>query len=122
MAETDEIREAPAFGEGMPEVGTIGYYRYIGDGKAERDLLSQLLRGMARRLSSFRRGHRELVAERWRLCGDLDELDAQIGSVRDGVMQAIYDAGVHTEVCDDDSVPDMVRAALDAVARREVSR
>jgi len=41
----------------VPEVGTIAHYRYIGDGKAERDLLSQLLRGMARRASGLRRAN-----------------------------------------------------------------
>lgn len=40
---------------GIPDAGTIAYYRYIGDGEAERDLLSQLLRGMARRASNLRR-------------------------------------------------------------------
>jgi hypothetical protein len=43
----------------------------------------------------------------------------EAGEVRLQVMQAIYDAGVHTEVCDDDPVPYMVRTALAAVARRE---
>lgn len=78
--------------------------------------------------------HEELVAELKRLRADNDRLsdelhDArdeanrrwdQAGDVRLEVMQAIYDAGVHTEVCDDDPVPYMVRTALAAAARAGV--
>lgn len=79
--------------------------------------------------------HEDLVAELKRLRADNDRLsdelhDArdeanrrwdQAGDVRLEVMQAIYDAGVHEQVCDDDPVPDMVRQALAVALNRPVS-
>lgn len=43
--------------------------------------------------------------------------DDQRGDTRDGVMQAIVEAGLAGYVCDDDDLPDMVRHALTAAKK-----
>lgn len=52
---------------------------------------------------------------------DATAADEHYGAARDGVLREIVAAGLHTYVCEDDDLPDIVRHAL-AAARADVVR
>jgi hypothetical protein len=80
----------------VPEVGTIAYYRYIGDAEAERDLLSKLLRGMARRVGHVRRlgvAALDTSSKRWAQAAQLRPTLAETRTGLDWCPSCEHEAG-----------------------------